>query len=695
MSDTSVVFNVLARDRASRVFRQIHRSAAESGTGIAQVFGPALMPVLAGATSAVAGLAGALMGAGAAGAVFGGVFKSAFSEMKEASDKSQDLRDKITLLNEQIRVANATGIGDAGKLEAQKIKKVNELMARYNLLPPTVRGATMAYDRMKDAWQGFVDKNKPAVYSVMTKGFNLITRNVGLLQPLFNVGADAAKRLVRALQDASDGGGLKRFIGWLTGNAGMALNNLGGIIKNLGVTLYNVFKGFAPTGQGILSWLNEVTAKWAAWSAQTEGGGLQAFVAYATAQGPQLVTILGDIASTGGHIAQAVAPLAPISLAIAKGLAAVIAALPPGVLTALVAGWVAYSAAVKAYRAYVVVAGVATKAWAVAQWALKAALVAANFARAAAQVALYVIKVTAVSVATKAWAAAQWIANGAMVAANFARATAQIAAYLVKMAAIQTATKIWAAVQWVLNLAMWANPITWIIAGIVALIAVIVLIATKTDWFQRAWKVAWNLIKTAAIIAWNGIKAAASAVWNFLKMIAGFYIKVYVGAWNVVRNAAGAAWNWIKGKISDFHKGVVIIAGKLSSKLGSMWDGMKNGFKSAINWVISKWNSISFKIPSFSVFGKSFGGGTIGVPNIPYLDVGGHVQRSGMAVIHKGETVTPAAKVTKYERGRGGGGGVLTIDLRGADTEFGRFFLKFLRDHPSAAATARVTMQKA
>src|SRR3546814_9221031 len=51
------------------------------------------------------------------------------------------------------------------------------------------------------------------------------------------------------------------------------------------------------------------------------------------------------------------------------------------------------------------------------------------------------------------------------------------------------------AAQWAWNAAQLASPMTWVVAGIVALIAVIVLIATKTDWFQKAWSAAWGWIK--------------------------------------------------------------------------------------------------------------------------------------------------------------------------------------------------------
>ncbi|MER7047725.1 phage tail protein [Streptomyces jumonjinensis] len=68
--------------------------------------------------------------------------------------------------------------------------------------------------------------------------------------------------------------------------------------------------------------------------------------------------------------------------------------------------------------------------------------------------------------------------------------------------------RIWTASQWQLNAAMLANPMVLIVAGIVALIAVIVLIATKTKWFQKAWDAVWGAVKSAFRASVDGILVA-------------------------------------------------------------------------------------------------------------------------------------------------------------------------------------------
>lgn len=150
--------------------------------------------------------------------------------------------------------------------------------------------------------------------------------------------------------------------------------------------------------------------------------------------------------------------------------------------------------------------------------------------------------ITTIRVGMMAWTAIQI----AQTAATTAWATAQTIA--------AGASKIWAAAQMFLNAAFWASPITWIVAGIVALIAVIVLIATKTTWFQTAWSAVWNAVKAVTAAVWNGIKAIFSAVFNVIKTIFTVYFNIYktiiTTAWNVIKTVTSAVWNGIKAAIT-------------------------------------------------------------------------------------------------------------------------------------------------
>ena len=663
----------------TKAFDKVDKIAGTAIRGLAGM--SAIVPIAAGATAGVVSLGAALASAGASLGVFGAVTKTAVTDVTDAATKVSDLTDKIALYKTEADLAAKSGQDNSKYLQKQADATL-ELQARLKNLPPATRDATLAFIDMKSGWQSFVDRNKPAVFSILTRGYKLIGDATGKLQPLFDQGKLAVSRFMTAMENGVKGG----FIERLAARAGPALYTLTSIILNVGKALGATIGKFGTgQGQGILKWLDDVTTKWAAWSTATEkDSGINKLVTYMQSQGPQVVTLLGQIATAAANIAKAMTPLAPITTAVAGALARLVAAVPPSWITAIVAGFLAWNVAIKAYNVVTTAAEVATKAAKYATVLWNAAVMASNFVIASAQIAAYLAKVVAVRVATIATAAAQGILNAAMVAANFAAATAQIAAYLVKQGVIAVATKAWAAAQWLLNVAMDANPIGLIVLAVAALIAVFVLLWQHSAAFRNFWIATWKLIKEAAVAAWNWIKQAAVVVFNFLIGAVKKYISIYVAAWKFVANAAIAAWNWVKGKAVAFFNWLMAMPPKVKAKLSSMWDGLKSGFRAAINWVIGKWNSLHFTIPSFSVLGHKFGGGTIGVPSIPQLAHGGIVKASpGGTVVNiaeagQDEVVAPLSSLPDIAGG-GNERPIIVQIVPGGEQEFRRWIRKSFR----------------
>jgi hypothetical protein len=171
-------------------------------------------------------------------------------------------------------------------------------------------------------------------------------------------------------------------------------------------------------------------------------------------------------------------------------------------------------------------------------------------------------------------------------------------------------SRIWAAAQWVMNSAMFASPITWVVVAIVALIAVIVLIATKTDWFSKAWRASWSWIKSAAANTWEFLKKIPGWIATAFAKVAEFISRPYIIAFNLIARA----WN---------------------STIGSL------------SWTVPDW------IPGI-------GGNSISVPNLPTFHAGGRVPGS------PGEYVPILAMAGERVSATGGtsssGGGWLRVD---------------------------------
>lgn len=253
------------------------------------------------------------------------------------------------------------------------------------------------------------------------------------------------------------------------------------------------------------------------------------------------------------------------------------------------------------------------------------------------------------------------------------------------LTALAVAIGIVTAVQWAWNAAQLASPTTWIILAIVALVAVIVLVATKTRFFQTIWEAVWGFMK--AVGAWFAGPFAGFfvALWN--KLVQGFnnlkrsvmiVVNAIVAYYKFWWNAGSAVVNAV---ISGFTKLVNFFRsapGRIRSALSGMFNGLWTGFRAIVNRIVSGWNNLSFGIPGFSFAGISVPGISVGTPDLPYLAKGGMVRQEGLAYIHRGEKVTPAARVTPYRSS--GGDGTATIIIKGDGTAAGNYALEVLRE---------------
>lgn len=228
------------------------------------------------------------------------------------------------------------------------------------------------------------------------------------------------------------------------------------------------------------------------------------------------------------------------------------------------------------------------------------------------------------------------LANEAL-SLSWIKTTAGAVASRIATIAGTVATSAYTAVQWLLNIALTANPIGIIIVAIGALIAIIIVIATKTTWFQSIWE----------------------AVWGFLKMVGGWFAgpfaDFFVNAWHKIVDAFSAAWKWIKDTFTSailwihdkqvaFISFFLSIPDKIKAAFMNVMGYITAPFKAAFNAIAGFWNStvgrLSFSLPSWI---PGIGGLGFSMPKLPTLATGGDILRTGMAVVHKGEKIVPAS----------------------------------------------------
>ena len=136
---------------------------------------------------------------------------------------------------------------------------------------------------------------------------------------------------------------------------------------------------------------------------------------------------------------------------------------------------------------------------------------------------------------------------------------------------------------------------------------------------------------------------------------------------------AGTVRGGFSEGFEDARQVVDIFAGAWERQI----DRIAGAFESTIDDMLAKWDLFSsvgstmfragwnrtvpatVSLPSVSVAGREFGGGTI---RLPQLQTGGMVRETGAAVVHSGEAVIPEPIVNAATRGGGGGGGDVNVD---------------------------------
>ena len=113
---------------------------------------------------------------------------------------------------------------------------------------------------------------------------------------------------------------------------------------------------------------------------------------------------------------------------------------------------------------------------------------------------------------------------------------------------------------------------------------------------------------------------------NFLARIVSFVMDKIRPIWDTVRDAAATAWRAVAGFIET-------VIGKIETLIG--W------IKDAINWLGQLGKGVADALAE-----KGAAAGVFSGVKPPGAATGGFVARSGLAVIHQGETITPANQVS-------------------------------------------------
>lgn len=155
---------------------------------------------------------------------------------------------------------------------------------------------------------------------------------------------------------------------------------------------------------------------------------------------------------------------------------------------------------------------------------------------------------------------------------------------------------------WILlDLAFALSPIGVIITGIVALGAAIALVATKTTFFQTAWKATWSAIQVASDAIWTAMKvswtatvAAISTVWN---TVGGAFAAAWKATWNGIQIAGEAIWNAMKASWSATVNFLASTWNTVGNAISASWKAIWSGMQTA---AVAIWNALRDAWAAFS-----------------------------------------------------------------------------------------------
>jgi hypothetical protein len=178
------------------------------------------------------------------------------------------------------------------------------------------------------------------------------------------------------------------------------------------------------------------------------------------------------------------------------------------------------------------------------------------------------------------------------------------------------------------------------------------------------------IVGLALLIKRNWNKIVSATKW-LMKVVGRTFDKIMQGIKSFIRGAGRATNSFIDGLVKgftqmskDIYDAVVggfnnLISYIQNDLLSDIVSAAKHVGQSMANALTNAFNSIlpdAIPIPSVTIGGGSFmgrdipsvtlGGGSI---NIPSLDTGGFVTDDGLAMIHQGETVIPAADTRPLE----------------------------------------------
>ncbi|KUL26618.1 hypothetical protein [Streptomyces regalis] len=262
--------------------------AVDSLRGASLLLSPALIPIAAQAAPIAAGMGAATVAVGAFAAAAAGQ-ASAISEAAEAEKKYQD------------------AVSQHGRASKQAAEAQAAYARQVQQMPAATRTTAAALSSLKDQYQDWSDALASSTMPVATKAFQTFGAVFPKLTPLVKGTSQQLNRFVTIAAGGISSPGFDRFM--------------------------NSFSTFAV---GALAKANDALIRFTrTLDTGKVSGGVSEFMAYVQQNGPMVRDTITKVAEALSNILVAASNVGPGLLTVVNALAGLVAAVPPGAITAL------------------------------------------------------------------------------------------------------------------------------------------------------------------------------------------------------------------------------------------------------------------------------------------------------------------------------------------------------------------------
>lgn len=289
-------------DRAmDRVERRLDSFSRFNGgiIGGAMLVGPSVVPAIASLAAGVGALGASFAAAGAGVAAFGAVAVPTLTKVFEANKNIADLEEKV---------ASAT-------TSKEKAKAIKELEAAYAGLSDKQKETIGAMQDFGSFWDGFTKKFETPILDTFIGSMETAKTLLTSFEPVIQSTIIGVNKLFESFNRTLQADDMKAFFTWLGNNAGDSLVALSTTAGNVFRGLANIFMAFTPLMKEMESGMVSMTEKFVQWS-QTFGSsnGFSQFLDYVRANGPVVLSIVGQLAKLIVNLGVAFAPIGAVVL---------------------------------------------------------------------------------------------------------------------------------------------------------------------------------------------------------------------------------------------------------------------------------------------------------------------------------------------------------------------------------------------